>query len=157
MATATERARSIVRTKRITVVVLAAVGVLACNLLLYGIGRACGGTFAYAQNGKAISIDVKAVAFLSVVPLVIGLTLVGRLSRTWPVLITTAKVVATVLAVATIGLMTIPARFDGTSTLFLATMHITLAPAAVLALGALAPGPSRGSSRLVSGSGWGAR
>jgi hypothetical protein len=148
MAIATEPARSIVRIKPIIVVVPAAVGVLAGNLLIYVIGRACGGTFTYAQNGKAIRVDAAAVAFMSVVPLVIGLTLVGWLSRTRPTLITIAKVVAPVLAVATIGLMTIPARFDNTSTLFLATMHITLAPAAVLALGALAPRrwTSRGQS-----------
>jgi hypothetical protein len=41
-----------------------------------------------------------AVTILSVVPLTIGLSLVGWPSRTWPVMITTAKVVATVLAVA---------------------------------------------------------
>jgi hypothetical protein len=53
------------------------------------------------------------------------------------VLITTAKVVAPVLAVATILLMTVPARFDTTSTLFLATMHVALIPAVLLALRAL--------------------
>jgi hypothetical protein len=61
------------------------------------------------------------------------------LSRRWPALITTAKIIVSVLAVATIGLMTLPAHFDTTSTLFLGAMHLALIPATVLALGALDP------------------
>ena len=136
--TVTAPARSTLPTSRVAIVALAAVGVLACNLLLYVVGRACGGTFTYVQNGKTISVDAAAVAIMSVVPLTIGLALAAWLSRTWPPVTAIAKGVAAILAVATIGLMTIPAGFDTTSTLFLATMHLALVPAAVLALGALA-------------------
>ncbi len=126
-----------VRTKRITVIALAAGGALAANLLIYAIGRAFGGAFTYTQHHKTIHVDVAAVSTMSVVPLVVGLALVAWLSRTWPAMITTAQVVATVLAVATIGLMTLPAGFDTTSTLFLASMHIAIVPASLFALGAL--------------------
>jgi hypothetical protein len=138
--TATAPARSTLPTNRVAVVALAAVGVLACNLLLYAVGRACGGTFTCAKNGTTVRVDAAAVAIMSVVPLTIGLALAAWLSRTWPPVTAVAKGVAAILAVATIGLMTIPAGFDTTSTLFLSTMHLALVPAAVLALGALAPG-----------------
>jgi hypothetical protein len=136
--TATPPARSTRPTNRVAVVALAAVGALACNLMLYVIGRACGGTFTYVQNGKTIRVDAAAVAIMSVVPLTVGLALAAWLSRTWPPVTAIAKGVAAILAVATIGLMTVPAGFDTTSTLFLATMHLALVPAAVVALEALA-------------------
>jgi len=136
--TATAPAHSTPSTSRVAVIALAAVGVLACNLLLYVIGRACGGTFTYVHNGATVRVDATAVAIMSVVPLTIGLALAAWLSRTWPPVTAIAKVVAAILAVATIALMTVPAGFDTTSTLFLATMHLALVPAAVVALGALA-------------------
>ena len=121
------------------VIALAAVGVLSCNLLLYGIGRACGGTFVYTHDGKAVTVDPASVAIMSVVPLTLGLALAAWLSRRRPVPITVAAIVVAVLAVATIGLMTIPAGFDTASALSLAAMHLTLVPVAVLALRALDP------------------
>jgi len=139
MVIAANRARRIGFSRCITVIAVTAVGVLACNLLLYATGRAFGAGFTYAHDGKAIRVDAAAIAFMSVIPLTVGLTVVAWLSRTWPVLITTAKVAIAVLAIATIGLMTIPAGFDTTSTLFLAATHITLVPASVLALTALDP------------------
>lgn len=138
--TAAAPARSTLPINRVAVVALAAVGVLACNLLLYAVGRACGGTFTCAKNETTVRVDAAAVAIMSVAPLTIGLALAAWLSRTWPPVTAIAKGVAAILAVATIGLMTIPAGFDTTSTLFLSTMHLALVPAAVLALGALAPG-----------------
>ena len=135
MAIHATSAGSIVRTKRLAVIALAASGALAANLSIYAIGRACGGAFTYTHNGKAIAVDAAAVAIMSGVPLVMGLALVAWLSRTWPAMITTAKIVATMVAVATIGLMTLPARFDTTSTVFLATMHLTIVPVSLFALG----------------------
>jgi Family of unknown function (DUF6069) len=140
MPTATERLpRPPAFTTRLKVVVLTVVAVLAVNLLIYAVGRIGGGAFAYQQSGTSARVDAVAVTILSVVPLTIGLTLVAWLSPRWPKLITTAKIVAPVLAVGTIGLMTIPAHFDTTSTLTLTTMHLALIPAALLALTALAP------------------
>lgn len=140
MATATDHlTRPTTPRSRATLVAFAVVGALALNLLIYVVGRACGVTFTYTQSAKPTNVDAVAVTVLSVIPLTIGLTLVALLARRWPALIAPAKVVAAVLAVGTIGLMTIPAGFGVTSALFLATMHLTLGAAAVLALGALAP------------------
>jgi len=140
MTTATQGfTRSTVLARRSTVIVITVLGVLAFNLLIYVVGRACGGAFTYTQSGRTSRVDAAAVAAMSVAPATIGLTLVAWLSQRWPGLVTTAKVIAPVLAVATIGLMTLPARFDTTSTLFLATMHLALIPGTVLALGAFTP------------------
>jgi Family of unknown function (DUF6069) len=140
MAAATERlTRSTILAHRATMIVVTVVGLLAVNLVIYVVGRACGGAFTYTQSGTPTRVDAVAVAVMSAVPVTIGLTLVAWLSPRWPVLIPTAKVIAPTLAVATIGLMTLPARFDTTSTLFLATMHLALIPATVHALGALTP------------------
>ncbi len=133
--------RPISRAKRRTTVACVLLGTCAFNLLLYVAGRAFGGTFAYTRQGKLIGVDAVAVTIMSVIPLAVGITIVGALSRRWPRLITVAKIVGPVLAVVTIGLMTVPAGFDTTSTLFLSMMHLVLAPAAVFALRALAPRP----------------
>jgi hypothetical protein len=131
----------------IEVVVLTDVVVLAVNLLAYVIGRATGAAFTYTHAGRVTRVDAASVAIMSVVPLTIGLTLIAWLSRRWSGLIRIAKVVASLLAVSTVGLMTIPAGFDATSAAFLATMHLALVPAALLALEALSPAlrPARGT------------
>jgi hypothetical protein len=112
--------------------------VLVLNLLIYSLGHASGGSFTYRQNGRAIKVDATAVTILTLGPLAIGLAMVALLARKRPVLISVATIVAPLLAVATIGLMTIPAHFDATSTLSLALMHIALIPAVILCLRALA-------------------
>jgi hypothetical protein len=140
MATVTQRVtRPTSLANRSTAIIVSVGSVLALNLLLYAAGRASGGAFTYTQSGKPTRVDAVAVAFMTVIPATIGLTLVAWLSRHWPALIRTAKVIAAALAVATIGLMTLPAHFDTTSTLFLVAMHLALIPATVLALGALDP------------------
>jgi Family of unknown function (DUF6069) len=116
---------------------------LAVNLLLYAVGRARGGQFTYAQNGAATTVDPLAITIMTVLPLATGLSLVAWLSPKWPALLTIAKLVAPVVAIGTIGLMTIPAHFDTTSTLFLATMHLALIPATLLALGSLSRQPKQ--------------
>jgi hypothetical protein len=113
--------------------------VLALNLVVYVVGRASGATFRYTHGGNVAQVDVAAVTVMSVLPLATGLALTAWLSRRRPVLILIAKVVAPVLAVATIGAMTIPARFDATSALSLSTMHLTLIPAALYAVAGFAP------------------
>lgn len=120
--------------------------VLALNLLIYTLGHASGGSFTYHQNGRATKVDAAAVTILTLGPLTIGLALVASLARKRPVLITAAKVVAPLLAIATIGLMTIPAHFDTTSTLSLAMMHIAMIPAVLLSLRALANNRDRAVS-----------
>jgi hypothetical protein len=76
---------------------------------------------------------------MSAVPALIGLMVVAWLSPRWPTVITAAKVIGPLMAVATIGLMTLPARFDTTTTLSLTAMHLTLIPVTWLALRTLAP------------------
>jgi hypothetical protein len=135
MTTATQRfTRSEDLANRLIVIATAVAGVLAFNLLIYVMGLAFGGASTYVQSGKATRVDALAVTLLTVGPLTTGLTLVTWLSRKWPVLIATSKVIGPLLAVATIGMMTIPAHFDTTSTIILATMHIALIPATLLAL-----------------------
>jgi Family of unknown function (DUF6069) len=122
-----------------TVIVVAVVGAVAVNLMAYVLGRACGGAFTYTQHGRPTGVDALAVALMSGGPLAFGLSVAAWLTRRWPALITTAEVVATVLPVATIGVMTVPAGFDTTSAFFLAAMHLALVPAGLLALRALDP------------------
>jgi RsiW-degrading membrane proteinase PrsW (M82 family) len=142
MAISTQRlTRSTVLSRRYAVIIIAIVLTLAVNLVIYAIGRAAGGAFTYTQSGKTSTVDAVAITFLSTGPLTVGLTLVAILSRRWPVLINAAKIASPALALATIALMTIPAHFDTTSTMFLASMHLTLIPISVLALTALAPSP----------------
>jgi hypothetical protein len=69
----------------------------------------------------------------------VALTVVAWLSPRWPTLISAAKVIGPVMAAATIGLMTLPAGFDTTTTLSLSAMHLSLIPATWLALRALSP------------------
>jgi len=128
------------------VIVVAVVAVVAVNLLIYALGRACGGAFTYIQTGKATRVDVVAVTVMSAGPLAIGLTLTAWLTRRWQLLMTPAKIVASVLAISTVWAMTVPAGFDSTSTLCLAAMHLVVAAAFVLALDALAPRPVSGDA-----------
>jgi hypothetical protein len=121
------------------VVLVAVTGALVLNLSIYLVGRACGGAFTYTQGGKLRRVDATAVALLSAVPALISLTVIAWLSSRWPTLISAAKVIGPLMAVATIGLMTLPAGFDTTTTLSLSAMHLSLVPATWLALRALTP------------------
>jgi hypothetical protein len=142
MAISTQRLTcSTVLSRRYAVIIIAVVLALAVNLVIYAIGRAAGGAFTYTQSGKTSTVDAVAITFLSTGPLTVGLTLVAILARRWPVLINAAKIASPALALATIALMTIPAHFETTSTMFLASMHLMLIPISVLALTALAPSP----------------
>jgi len=125
------------------VIIVAMVLMVAAAGASYSVGRARGGQFTYAQNGAATTVDPLAITIMTVLPLATGLSLVAWLSPKWPALLTIAKLVAPVVAIGTIGLMTIPAHFDTTSTLFLATMHLALIPATLLALGSLARQPKQ--------------
>lgn len=140
MTTATQRPiRSTASTGRAGVIVMAVTGAVVLNLSIYLVGRACGGAFTYTQGGKPSRVDATAVALMSAVPALIGLMVVAWLSPRWPTVITAAKVIGPLMAVATIGLMTLPARFDTTTTLSLTAMHLTLIPVTWLALRTLAP------------------
>ena len=113
-------------------------GLLLTNIAIYAIGRALGGAFAYPQNGTTVRVDPLAITIMSLAPLATGLTLTAALSRAWPAAVRVARIAAPTLAVVTIVVMTIPAGFDTTSAVSLATMHLATIPAALLALDALA-------------------
>ena len=110
-----------------------AVGV---NLALYGIGRAAGGTFSYVQSGNRNSVVALGVSIMSAGPLIAGLGLLALLLPRWPGLIRSARFVVWLLALGTIALLTVPAHFDTTGTVFLSCMHLALIPISLLAIAA---------------------
>lgn len=123
--------------RRPGIVGIAAVVALAANLAIYGIGRAAGGTFSYTQSGNRSTVDAVAVTIMSVGPLTVGLGVLAWLAPRWPALIRAGKIAVPVLALGTIALMTVPAHFDTTSTMFLSGMHVALIPISLHALAAL--------------------
>jgi hypothetical protein len=123
---------------RKTLIIAAAVGTAALvNLILYGVGRAAGGTFRFtASSGPAVVDGVTVVAF-SVVPLLVGLVAVALLARLGGWVIRTALVVGPLLAIATIALMTLPTDLDATSKVTLALCHVVLVPIIIVSVRAL--------------------
>lgn len=120
------------------VIVAATVGTaVVVNLVVYAAGRAAGADFTFTSAGTVTQVDALTVVGFTVVPLLLGLTVVALLCRRWPVVATVAMVVAPALAVVTVGLMTVPADFDTASTVTLALCHLTLAPLSVLGVRAL--------------------
>lgn len=121
-------------------VIAATVGIaLVVNLIGYASGRAAGGRYEFVRGGRTMEVDAATVAGFTVVPLLVGLVLVAVVAPRWPVVHRIALVGAPLLAVGTIGAMTIPAGFDTASTVALASCHLTLVPISVAGLLALAP------------------
>lgn len=123
---------------RPAVVALSGVVAVVANLVVYGAGRAAGGTFRFTSAGMPAEVDAVTVAGFSAVPLLIGLTAVALLAPLGSWVIRVASVVGPLLAVGTILVMTVPADFDIASTATLAVCHVTLVPisiAAVVAIG----------------------
>ena len=133
------------------VIVAATVGAAAAvNLVVYAAGRAAGADFTFTSAGTVTQVDALTVVGFTVVPLLLGLTVVALLCRRWPVVATVAMVVAPVLAVVTVGLMTVPADFDTASTVTLALCHLTLAPLSVVGIRALRGPASVAAAELPS-------
>jgi hypothetical protein len=127
-------------------IIAAAVGTAAVvNLILYGIGRAAGGTFRFTASGSPAVVDGITVVAFSVAPLLVGLVAVALLARFGGWVIRTALVVGPLLAIATIALMTLPADLDTTSTVTLALCHLVLVPVIIVAVRAL--GQRSGATR----------
>jgi len=116
-------------------IIAAAVGAaVLINLILYGIGRAAGGTFHFtATTGPAV-VDGVTVAAFSALPLLAGLVAVALLSRFGAWVIRTALIVGPLLAVATIVVMTLPTDLDATSKVTLALCHLVLVPIIIVAV-----------------------
>jgi hypothetical protein len=116
-------------------IIAAAVGAaVLINLILYGIGRAAGGTFHFtATTGPAV-VDGVTVAAFSALPLLAGLVAVALLSRFGAWVVRTALIVGPLLAVATIVVMTLPTDLDATSKVTLALCHLVLVPIIIMAV-----------------------
>ena len=121
------------------VVLAAAVTAVVFNLLVYALGQLAGGDFAFPRNGSTVQVDAVTVAGFSAAPLGLGLTVVALLARRFSWIARVAIVVAPVLAIATIGIMTIPVDLDTVSTVALATCHLTLVPISIVAIRRLRP------------------
>jgi hypothetical protein len=124
--------------RRRLLVIAAAVGTaVLINLILYGSGRAAGGTFRFTTpNGPAV-VDGVTVAAFSSLPLLAGLVAVALLSRFGAWVVRTALIVGPLLAVATIVAMTLPTDLDATSKVTLALCHLVLVPIIIVAVRAL--------------------
>ena len=122
---------------RAAIVVAAALAAAVVNLLVYAVGRAAGGTFAFTSAGTPAEVNAVTVAGFSALPLAVGLAVVALLARRRRA-IRAALIAGPALAVLTILIMTIPADLDTTSTITLALCHLTLVPIMIIAIRRLA-------------------
>ena len=119
---------------RALIIAAAAGAAVLINLILYGVGRAAGGTFRFtAPTGPAV-VDGVTVAAFSALPLLAGLVAVALLSRFGLWVVRTALIVGPLLAVATIVAMTLPTDLDATSKVTLALCHLALVPIIIVAV-----------------------
>lgn len=125
------------RIGRLAIVAATIVIAVLINVVIYAIGRAAGGTFRFASPSGPAEVDALTVIGFTVVPLLLGMTVVALLVRVWPWIISVALVVAPAFAIVTIPIMTLPAGFDVTSTITLALCHVAMVPTVVLGLLAL--------------------
>jgi hypothetical protein len=140
------------RLSRPAVVAVAVLTAVVVNLVVYALGRAAGGGFRFLAGGVPAEVDPVTVAGFSAVPLLAGLTVVALLAPRAAWVVPAALVAGPLLAIGTILLMTLPAGFDGISTVTLSLCHLTLVPITVLAVRRLArgtPGALRGTGRLA--------
>lgn len=110
------------------------------NLVIYTIGRTAGGSFQFVSPSGPAEVDALTVVGFTVVPLLLGLTVVALLVRVWPWVVPVALVIAPAIALSTILVMTLPAGFDAASTIALALCHVALVPTTVVGLLALRGG-----------------
>ncbi|GIF38979.1 DUF6069 family protein [Actinoplanes xinjiangensis] len=122
---------------RVAVVAAAAAVAAAVNLAVYAVGRLAGGSFRFTSPSGPAEVDAVTVAAFSVLPLVIGLTVVALLAPRAAWVVRAAWVAGPLLAVVTIAGMTLPADFDTISKVGLALCHLTLVPIIVVAVTAL--------------------
>jgi hypothetical protein len=118
-------------------IALPVLAVAVANLAIWLLGRLVGATFTYTQDGATVEVDAASVLIMSTIPVATGLALAAAIATRWRPMLTVAKVVAPVLAVATIGIMTIPAGFDRTSAVLLSAMHLVVVPGALHALASI--------------------
>jgi membrane associated rhomboid family serine protease len=124
-------------------IIATALVALAINLVAYAIGTLAGGSFDFTVDGASEHVYALLLAAFTVIPIVVGLTLVALLARWWHQVIPLALVIAPILAIGTIFIMTLPADLDTASTVTLAITHVVVAivtVAGVLALRGRRPG-----------------
>jgi uncharacterized membrane protein YhaH (DUF805 family) len=117
--------------RTIAVAILGAAVVNAGIFLAFGVA---GATFENTRMPQPVGLP--AVLFVTVVPLLIGLSAAALLSRRWPGLVTAGQVVGPALALLTIALPAV-SGFDTLSFIALALMHVVVAVAVFLGLTAL--------------------
>ncbi|WP_433724453.1 DUF6069 family protein [Actinoplanes sp. CA-051413] len=118
----------------VLVIAAAAGAAVLINLILYGIGRAAGGSFRFTTPTGPAEVDGVTVAAFSALPLLAGLVAVALLSRFGAWVTRTALIVGPLLAVATIFAMTLPTDLDATSKVTLALCHLVLVPIIIVAV-----------------------
>jgi len=124
--------------RRPVIVAVTVVAAVVINLVVYALGVALGGDFDFTNKGKTIHVSPASIILMTTVPLLVGMTLTALLSLKWSAIIKAALVIGPVLALVTIGIMTIPADLDTTSTITLAVTHVALVPVMIAGLLALA-------------------
>lgn len=125
------------------IIIATALTALAINLVVYAIGTIAGASFDFTVDGASEHVYALLLAAFTVIPIVLGLTLVTLLARWWHQVIPLALVIAPVLAIGTIFIMTLPTDLDTASTITLAITHVVVAivtVAGILALRGRRPG-----------------
>lgn len=116
------------------VIAVAVVGAAAVNVAIFLIFRAAGAT--YENTVQPMPVGLPAVLFLTIVPMLIGLSAVALLSRRWPGLMTVGLWAGPALALATIA-VTVVAGFEALSFVALALMHVIVAITVFFGLNAI--------------------
>ncbi|GAA3779966.1 hypothetical protein GCM10022225_80270 [Plantactinospora mayteni] len=123
---------------RTAVVALSGATAVAVNLVIYGIGRAAGGSFRFTSATGPAEVYAITVAGFSLIPLLVGLTAVALLAPFAAWVVRAAFIIGPTLALGTILVMTAPANLDTTSKVALALCHLTLVPISIVAVRAIA-------------------
>ncbi|HEU5485055.1 MAG TPA: DUF6069 family protein [Microlunatus sp.] len=123
------------RRRRWLVTPIAVAAAALVNLVIFGIGRLAGASFAFTATGiGTTTVEPLTVVGFTAIPLGLGLLLVTLLAPVGRWVVTAASIVAPALAVITIVTMTLPADLDRASTVTLAACHLALAPISVWAV-----------------------
>lgn len=130
-ATATTRAET---NGAVRPIALAVLGAAAVNVVLFLIFKAAGAD--YENDMLPAPVGIPNVLFMIIPAMAIGLTAVALVSRRSPKVLPVGRWAGVLLALATVG-MTASAGFATLSFVALALMHVVIAIAVYVGLGAL--------------------
>jgi hypothetical protein len=119
------------------IILIAVAAAVLVNLAVYAGGVLLGGGFVFTTPNGPARVDAATVIGFSALPLAVGLICTAVLARWWRRVFGVAMVVATVLAVGTIAVMTVPSDHDAVAKVTLAVCHLTLVPITLVAVSAL--------------------